>query len=139
MSAKDCANLYIFTVSLFIVCQMKQCIVLKVQCLYLQRSKCPLVLSSIRDKRITRAFHENKKLNRRNQYQKDATQSSPGIIEKFKEPRNIIPHQIYKTVKKGQIKYQKINQGLDRILYLVGKQGISYQGTQKIAANSDGL
>ena len=38
MSAKDCANLYIFTVSLFIVCQMKQCIVLKVQCLYLRRS-----------------------------------------------------------------------------------------------------
>ena len=33
------------------------------------------------------------------------------------------------------MKYQKIIQALDRILYLIGKQGISYQGTQKLAAN----
>ena len=35
------------------------------------------------------------------------------------------------------MKYQKIVQTLDRILYLIGKQGISYQGIQKTAANSD--
>ena len=50
---------------------------------------------------------------------------------------NIIPHQIDETVKEQQIKYQKIFQALDRILYLIVKQGISYQGTQKTAANSD--
>ena len=37
------------------------------------------------------------------------------------------------------MKYQKIVQALDRILYLIGKQRISYQGTQKTAANSDAL
>ena len=37
------------------------------------------------------------------------------------------------------MKYQKIVQALDRILYLIAKQGIFYQGTQKTAANSDAL
>ena len=37
------------------------------------------------------------------------------------------------------MKDQKIVQALDRILYLIAKQGISYQGTQKTAANSDAL
>ena len=37
------------------------------------------------------------------------------------------------------MKYQNIVQALDRILYLIEKQGISYQGTQKTAANSDTL
>ena len=54
--------------------------------------------------------------------------SAPGIIEKFKY--NIIPHQIDETIKERQIKYQKIVQALDRILYLIGKQRISYQETQ---------
>ena len=52
MSAKERANLYIFTVALFIVCQMKQCIVLKALYFYLQRSKGPLVLLSTRIKRL---------------------------------------------------------------------------------------
>ena len=30
-------------------------------------------------------------------------------------------------------------QALESFLYLIGKQGISYQGTQKTAANSDAL
>ena len=38
------------------------------------------------------------------------------------------------TVEERQMKYQKIVHALDRILYLIGKQGISYQGTQKTAA-----
>ena len=37
------------------------------------------------------------------------------------------------------MKYQKIVQALDRILYLIGKKSISYQGTQKTVANSDAL
>ena len=38
-----------------------------------------------------------------------------------------------------QKKYQKIVQALDRILYLIGKYEISYQETQKAAANGDAL
>ena len=73
MSAKDRANLYIFTVVLFIVSQMKQCIVLKVLCFYLRRSKGPLVLLSTRDKRIAKIFHKIQRLNIGNQYKKDVT------------------------------------------------------------------
>ena len=39
--------------------------------------------------------------------------------------------------KERQIKYQKIAQALDRIFYFIRKQGISYQETQKAAANSE--
>ena len=36
------------------------------------------------------------------------------------------------------MKYPKIVvEGLDRILYLIGKQGISYRGIQETAGNSD--
>ena len=72
MSAKDRGNLNIFTAALFTVFQMTQCIVLTVQCFYLQRSKGPSVLLSARDKRITITFHENQRLNIRNQYHKDS-------------------------------------------------------------------
>ena len=37
------------------------------------------------------------------------------------------------------MKYPKIVEALDRILYLIGKLGISYQGTHEAAANSDTL
>ena len=73
MRAKYRANLYIFTVVLFIVCQMTQCIVLKVLWFYLRRSKGPLVLLSAKDKRIALIFHEILRLNIRNQYETDAT------------------------------------------------------------------
>ena len=35
------------------------------------------------------------------------------------------------------MKYPKIVEALDRILYLIEKQGISYPGTQETAAKSD--
>ena len=73
MSAKDRGRLYIFTVALPIVCQMTQCIVLKVLCFYIQRSKGPLVLLLTRDKRIAIIFHETQSLDIGNQYKKDAT------------------------------------------------------------------
>ena len=73
MSAKDRANLYIFTVALFIVCQMTNYIVLKVRCFYFRGSKGPFVLLSTRDKRIAITFHENQRLNIGNQYKKDST------------------------------------------------------------------
>ena len=60
----------------------------------------------------------------------------PGIIEKFEYN---IPHQIDEIVKERQMKYQKIVKTLYTIPYLIGKQRISYQGTQKTAANSDAL
>ena len=37
------------------------------------------------------------------------------------------------------MKCPKIVEALDRILYLIGKQRISYQWTQETAANSDTL
>ena len=81
-------------------CQLRHCIVLKVQCFYLQRSISPLVLLSTRDKRIAITFHENQRLNIGNQYQKGATQFVPKIIEKFEELHNVIPHRTDET-KKG--------------------------------------
>ena len=68
--AKDRVNLYIITAALFTLCQMTQCIVLKVQCFYLWRSKGPLVLLSTKDKTIVIKFHENQRLNLGNQYKK---------------------------------------------------------------------
>ena len=127
MNAKGRVNLNIFTLALFIVCQMTQCILLKSQCFYLRRNKGPLVLLSTRNKRIAITLHENQRL----------------ILEinikrgYMVSPHNIIPHQIDETVKKRQMKYQKIVKALDRILYLIGKQGISYQGTKKTATTSD--
>ena len=73
MRSKDRANLYIFKVALFIVCQMMQVIVLKVQCFYFWRRERPAVLLSTRDKRITITLHENQRLNVGNQHHKDAT------------------------------------------------------------------
>ena len=73
MSAKGRINLNDFTVALFTACHMTQCIVLKVQYLYLQRSKGPSVLLSISDIRVAITFHENQILNIENQYHKDAT------------------------------------------------------------------
>ena len=65
MSAKDRVNLNIFSVTLFILWQRNQCIVLTVQCFYLWRNKAPSVfLSTIRENRI---------LNPGNQYHKDTT------------------------------------------------------------------
>ena len=37
------------------------------------------------------------------------------------------------------MKHPKIVKALDKILYLIGKQGISYRGTQDAAATSDTL
>ena len=59
-SAEDRANLYIFTVALFVVRWIRQCTVWKAQCFYLCRSKGHLVLLSTRDKGITIIFHESK-------------------------------------------------------------------------------
>ena len=62
-----------FTVALFIVCQMKQCIVLKVLCFYLRGSKGPSVLLSTRDEKFAIIYHEIVRLNIGNQYKKNAT------------------------------------------------------------------
>ena len=75
-------------------------------------------------------------LNKGNQYEKDATQVVPGITAKFDESYNLIPRHIDESKQEHQMKYQKIIQALDRFLYLTGKQGISYQETQKPAVNS---
>ena len=87
------------------------------------------VLLSTRGKRITITFHKNQKLNIGNQYHKDATELAPGI--KFEESHDIIPHQIDETLKRQQIKYQKIVQALDRVLYLIGKKRFLFKGRRK--------
>ena len=161
MSAKDRVNLNIFAVVLFIVqyhcvksvqiqnyfwsifghfsrsvCQMAQCIVLTVQCFHLWRKKGSSLFLSTRYKRIAITFHKDQRLNTATQYHKDATQVAPGIIEKSEEPHNITPRQIDETLQERQIKYPKIVQDLDSILYF---QRISYRGTQETAASSDTL
>ena len=97
MSAKDRANLNLFTVALFIICQATQHIVLSVQYFYLRRNKGPSVLSSARYKRVSIAFQNYQRLNIGNQYHTDVTQVPLGIIEKFEEPHNIFPHQTDET------------------------------------------
>ena len=67
-----CVNLNIFTVALFIVCHMTQCIVLTMQFFYLRRNKGPSVLLSTRYKRVVIISHKNQRLNIGNQYHKDA-------------------------------------------------------------------
>ena len=71
MSAKDRANLNVFTVALFLVCQPMQFIVLTVQCFYLRGKKDPSVLLLTRDKKIAKTVYENQILNLGNQYHKD--------------------------------------------------------------------
>ena len=66
-------------------------------------------------------------------------QVAPGIIEKFYKPKSVISNQIVKILKESKIKYPKKVEALDRILYLIRKRGISYQGTQELAANNGTL
>ena len=50
-----------------------------------------------------------------------------------------MPHEIDETPKDRQMKYQEIVEALDRMLYFIGWQGISYRRTQETAADSDNL
>ena len=69
MSFKDRVNLTIFTV---IVCQMKQIIILAMQCFYLWRNKSPSVCQ-IRNKSAPITFNKSQVLAIGNQYHKDST------------------------------------------------------------------
>ena len=73
MSTKDCGSLNVFTVALFIVCHVTQCIVLPVQCFYLSGNKDSSVPSSTRDKMVAITFRESQILDLENQYHNDAT------------------------------------------------------------------
>ena len=116
MSAKDRVKLNIFTVALFVVCQTTQCIVLTVQYFCFRGNKVPSVPLSIEDKRVVVKFQENHPNN-------------------WRSPKNhIIPHKIDETLQDRRMKYPKIVETLDRMLYLTGKLGISYQGKQEAAA-----
>ena len=63
---------------------------------------------STRFKMVAVTFLKYQRLNIGNEYHKDATQETPGIIEKFEEPHNFIPHKIDETLKGRQMKYSKI-------------------------------
>ena len=63
-------------------------------------------------------FHKNQRLNLGNYHHKE-------------NPHNIFSYQIDETLKERQMRYQKIIEALNRIFYLIGKQKISYGGTQE--------
>lgn len=71
MSAKDRVNLIIFAVTLFMVCQMKQPIVLAVQCFIWRETKVLLFVNKVYIVSIT--FHKSQRSNIRNQYHQDGT------------------------------------------------------------------
>ena len=68
-------------------------------------------------------IHEKQTRHIGNKYHDDGTS---GIIKKFEEPNNNIPHQTNDTVKERQKTYPKILETLARIIHLIGKQGIAY-------------
>ena len=53
--------------------------------------------------------------------------------------RSSIPHQIDESLKEQQVKYLKSFKTLDRVFYLVGKQGILYRWTYVTAARKEKL
>ena len=73
----------IFTVALFIACQMTQCVALKMQCFRLQRNKGPSALLWTSYIRVSITFHKNQGLNIGNQYHKGATR--PKKVVSFPE------------------------------------------------------
>ena len=82
-------------------------------------------------------IHEKQILHTGNKCHDDATKEASGIITKFEEPNNTIPHQTNDTVKERQKTYPKILETLARIIHLIGKQSIAYRGTEKKADDSD--
>ena len=55
------------------------------------------------------------------------------IITKFEEQDNTIPHQTNDAFKARQKTFSRIVEALARILHVIGKQGIAYQGTEEKA------
>ena len=82
-------------------------------------------------------IHEKQTLHIGNKYHDDATKEASGIITKFEEPNNTIPHQTNDSLKERQKTYPKIVEALARIIHLIGKQGIAYRGTEEKADDSD--
>ena len=100
--------------------------------------KGPSVFLLTKDKKVAITFQEHQRLNLGNQYHKNATKVAPRIIEKFWKPQNKISDQNDETLQeRNQI--SKDVEALDRISYLIGKQDISYWGTQETAAISVNL
>ena len=83
-------------------------------------------------------IHEKQTLHIGNKYHDDATTEASGIITKFEEPNNTIPHQTNDTLKERQKTYPKIVEALARIIHLIGKQGIAYRGTEEETDDSSG-
>ena len=82
-------------------------------------------------------IHEKQTLHIGNKYHDDATKEASGIITKFEEPNNTIPHQTNDTLKERIKTYSKIVEALARVIHLIGKQGIAYRGTEEKADNGN--
>ena len=132
-SAENRVNLNIFTVTLLTVCQMTQCIVLIMQFLYLWRSKG---LGSVVNKwkKVCHNIPRKPDTESRELLSKRCYIGSPWNHRKFEESLNIphiIPQHLDETLNEQQTKYPKIVKTLDRILYLIGKQGFLIYGHRK--------
>ena len=55
------------------------------------------------------------------------------IITKFEEQNHTFPHPTNDTFKERQNTFPRIVEALARILHVIGKQGIAYQGTEEKA------
>ena len=72
-----------------------------------------------------------------NKYHDNTTKEASGIITKFEEPYNTIPHQPNDSLIERQKTYPKITEALARITHLIGKQDIAYRRTEEKADNGD--
>ena len=81
-------------------------------------------------------IHEKQTLHTSNKYHDDVASEASGIITKFEEQNNTIPHQINNTLKEGLKNYLEIIEALARIVHLIGKQDIAFRGTEEKAEDS---
>ena len=71
-------------------------------------------------------IHEKKTLHNSNKYHDDATKEVCGIITKFEEPNNTIPHQTNDTLNERQKKLSE-----DKIIHLIGNQALLIKEQKK--------
>ena len=63
-----------------------------------------------------------------NSYHQQAVHSADGVIAKFENPADTIPVQVNEVSKERHQVYKKIVEALDRVIYLLGKQGLALRG-----------
>ena len=128
---KGLAKLNIFIIALYIEKKKMQYIALNKRCFHPVISEERQGLSLILDN-----IHEKQTLHTSNKCHDDVASEASGIITKFEEQNNTIPHQINNTLKEGHKNYLEIIEALARIVHLIGKQDIAFRGTEEKAEDS---